>query len=63
MSLRHQAFGLRREIERILATTDPREVNGRVEDVLFDALAGLDNEVRRAVHREYQENQRSKTCT
>ena len=52
MSLRHQAFGLRREIERILATTDPREVNGRVEDVLFDALADLDNGVRRVVRRE-----------
>jgi hypothetical protein len=50
--LRHDAFKLRREIQHIVATTPPCEVPGRIEDVIHDALADLDNEIRRAVRRE-----------
>jgi hypothetical protein len=63
MNLRHEAFNLRRSIQRIIATTSPCEVNGRIEDVLFDALAELADNSRRALRREYQENLWSKTCT
>jgi hypothetical protein len=53
MNLRHEAFRLRRAIQHIIATTPPCEVDGRIEDVLFDALADLDNGIRRAVRREH----------
>ena len=53
--LRRKAFELRGAIRLIVATTPPCEVNGRIEDVLFDALADLDNGVRRAVRREASE--------
>jgi hypothetical protein len=53
MNLRHAAFRLRCEIERILATTPPTEAPGRIEDILFAALTDLADGVRRAVRREY----------
>jgi hypothetical protein len=53
MNLRHAAFRLRCEIERILAT--PTEAPGRIEDIIHDALAELDDGVRRAVCREASE--------
>jgi hypothetical protein len=63
MNLRHEAFRLRRAIQHILAETPPREVPGRIEDVLFDALAELADNTGRALRHEYSENLRSKTCT
>jgi hypothetical protein len=52
MNLRHEAFKLRRAIQHIVATTPPCEVDGRIEDVLFDALAEHGDNMRRAVRRE-----------
>jgi hypothetical protein len=52
MSLRQQAFRLRHAIQHVIATTHPREANGRVEDIIHDALAELDDGVRRALRRE-----------
>ena len=53
MNLRHDAFKLRREIQRIVATASPSEIPGRIEDVLFAALAELADNTRRAVRREH----------
>jgi hypothetical protein len=51
-NLSYRAFVVRCEIQRILANTPHREIPGRVEDVVHDALAELADNFRRARRRE-----------
>ena len=52
MTLSYRAFVVRREIQRILATVPPSEVNARIEDVVGDVLAELEDNFCRARRRE-----------
>jgi hypothetical protein len=47
------AYQTRREIQRIFASTPPREAPGRIEDVAYDALDEVERGTRRALRREY----------
>jgi hypothetical protein len=51
--LSYRAYELRREIQRILASTPPREVSDRIEDTIHAALAEIERGTRRALRREY----------
>ena len=47
------AYRVCREILRVIATTRPSEIRGRIEDVIHDALVELADRIRRACRREY----------
>jgi hypothetical protein len=55
MKLSFRAYQLCCEILRIIATTPPSEISGRIEDVIHDALAEFRDDIRRATRREFTE--------